>query len=142
MIEENVLDSASSYESTSTNNGNASASPQSCAISTVDLSCLEMVTVPTVVDDCNTDYSENQSTNSCEKKVAATSSKPLKPKPKAKAKVHSESQSVTMEDIHKAHLEVLAKESRKIDIEIENLLLARKKLTLEIEKLERRNSKS
>ena len=40
------------------------------------------------------------------------------------------------QDIQETQLEVLKKESRKLDIEIENLLLARKKLKLEIEREE------
>ena len=42
------------------------------------------------------------------------------------------------QDIQKAQLEVLKKESQKLDLEIENLLLAKKKLKLEIMEIEER----
>ena len=42
----------------------------------------------------------------------------------------------TDDEISKMHLTVLSKESRKLDLEIENLLLERQKLELEIQKLE------
>ena len=63
--------------------------------------------------------------------------KPAIPKSKTPTKKVSLTQ-----NIQETQLEVLKKESRKLDIEIENLLLARKKLKLEMEEIEeRRGSK-
>ena len=64
---------------------------------------------------------------------------PVKPIPKSKTPTKKVS---LTQDIQETQLEVLKKESRKLDFEIENLLLARKKLKLEIEEVEeRRGSK-
>ena len=71
----------------------------------------------------------------------STSTPQLPVKPIPKSKTPTKKVSLT-QDIQETHLEVLKKESRKLDIEIENLLLARKKLKLEIEEIEeRRGSK-
>ena len=48
--------------------------------------------------------------------------------------------SAIIDEINEAHLEVLNKESRKLDLEIENLLLGKKKIILEIEEIERRRA--
>ena len=46
------------------------------------------------------------------------------------------------QDIQQTQLEVLKKESQKLDLEIENLLLAKKKLKLEILEIEERRGRN
>ena len=45
----------------------------------------------------------------------------------------------TIDDINEMHLSVLQKESLKLDLEIENVLLKKKEITLRIQELEARN---
>lgn len=54
------------------------------------------------------------------------------------AQKHRRSSSVTMNDINDMHMTVLKKESLKLDLEMENLLLKRKEISLRIQELETR----
>ena len=88
--------------------------------------CLAQLQVPIIVDGNSSQQAPSLSSSHQDYQVGF---------PK-KVAVNKKRNRETMEDkIHEMHLLVLTKESKKLDMEMENLLLEREKLQLEIKKL-------
>ena len=93
---------------------------------TLPPTCLVQLQVPIVVDG-----------NSCQQVLSISSSHQdcQLGLPKRDAASKKRKRECMEDKIHEMHLIVLTKESKKLDMEMENLLLEREKLQLEIKKL-------
>ena len=92
--------------------------------------CLAQLQVPIIVDGNSSQQAPSLSSSHQDCQVGS-------PKKAAASKKRKRE---CMEDkIHEMHLIVLTKESKKLDMEMENLLLEREKLQLEIKKISKAN---
>jgi len=88
--------------------------------------CLAQLQVPIIADGNSSQQNPSLSSSHQEVQLAL---------PKKDAATKKRKRECMEDKIHEMHLIVLTKESKKLDMEMENLLLKREKLQLEIKKL-------
>lgn len=143
LVETDLRSTAESLPSGSISTTSACTEFSCTQPSTTDLSCLELITNTQHTQHSSSLLNAPVSSSPGEQPTLPFVTTASTPQIQAKERAKTPTKKICLtQDIQQTQLEVLKKESQKLDLEIENLLLAKKKLKLEILEIEERRGRN